>query len=163
MIFITLGTQNFAMNRLIDEIDRLIEKGIIEPENLIIQTGVSKSSKYAKSQEMIAEEDFEKIIMEAECIICHGGTSSIIKALNCSKKVIAVPRRAKYKEHVDDHQLEIVEVFHSQGYIEKIDDIKNLEVVLEEIKNKEYKKYTQTGKLAKYLVASVLEKVQLKS
>jgi UDP-N-acetylglucosamine transferase subunit ALG13 len=148
------------MNRLIDEIDRLIEKGIIKPEMLIIQSGVSKSSKYARSQEMIAEEEFEKIIMEAECIICHGGTSSIIKALKSSKKVIAVPRRAKYKEHVDDHQLEIVDVFHSQGYIEKLEDIKNLEIVLEDIKKKEYKKYTQTGELAKFLVASVLEKVQ---
>ncbi|MGE6375500.1 glycosyltransferase [Peribacillus muralis] len=157
MIFVTLGTQNFAMNRLIDEIDRLIENGVLKPENLIIQRGVSKSSKYAKSMEMVQEKDFERILVDAECIICHGGTSSIIKALKSSKKVIAIPRRAKYKEHVDDHQLEIVEVFYSQGYIEKLDNIKNLEVVLEEIKKKEYKKYTQTGELAKKIVVSVLE------
>ena len=38
------------------------------------------------------------------------------------KKVIAVPRYHKYGEHVNDHQLQIVQTFDGQGFIKELKD-----------------------------------------
>ena len=54
---------------------------------------------------------------KASFIITHGGVGSIISSLKLNKKVIAVPRLSKYNEHVNDHQLQIIEDFDKQGYI----------------------------------------------
>ena len=54
---------------------------------------------------------------EATLIITHGGVGSIVSALKKNKKVIVVPRLKKYNEHIDDHQLEIVEEFKKRKHI----------------------------------------------
>ena len=48
---------------------------------------------------------------KANIVITHGGTGAIIGAVKKGKKVIAVPRLAKYGEHVDDHQLQLIKQF----------------------------------------------------
>ena len=40
MIFVTLGTQNFSFNRLLEMVDRLVAEGVIQ-EPVMIQTGYS--------------------------------------------------------------------------------------------------------------------------
>ena len=40
-----------------------------------------------------------------------------MKALNAGKKVIAVTRLKKYKEHINDHQIQNNEAFSSNGYV----------------------------------------------
>ena len=52
------------------------------------------------------------------------------------KKIIAVPRLNKYGEHVDDHQIQIVDMFADVGYIMKYDDGDDLEKIISEIKKK---------------------------
>lgn len=54
---------------------------------------------------------FSQIMDKAEIVITHGGTGAIIGAVKKGKKVIAVPRLARYGEHVDDHQLQLVGQF----------------------------------------------------
>ena len=46
------------------------------------------------------------------------------------KKVIAVPRYHKYGEHVNDHQLQIVQTFDGQGFIKGIKDVCELKEVI---------------------------------
>lgn len=58
----------------------------------------------------------------------------------------------KYKEHVDDHQEEVVEALTEQGYILKLDETSNLSELLKKIKNKKPKKYiSNTDKFKKKL------------
>lgn len=49
------------------------------------------------------------------------------------KKVIAVPRYKKYNEHVNDHQLQIIQTFDGQGFIKGIKDVSELEEAIKEI------------------------------
>ena len=56
-------------------------------------------------------------IGKADYIITHGGVGTITDALKLGKKIIAVPRLSKYKEHVNDHQLQIIENFSEKGFI----------------------------------------------
>ena len=64
-------------------------------------------------------DDFDKLMNECDLLITHGGVGSIISGLKKNKKVIAVARLAKYKEHMNDHQKQIVDNFSDAGYILK--------------------------------------------
>ncbi|MDR4317677.1 glycosyltransferase 28 domain-containing protein [Niallia circulans] len=160
MIFVILGTQKFPMNRLIDEIDLLIERNVFAAEEVVIQSGYSKTSKFAKSFEIIKENDFDQYLANSSLVICHGGTSAIIKSLNLSKKVIVVPRLSKFNEHVDDHQKEIVNVLFQKGYIEMVEDIKELEHYVTKAYKTTYNKYNSNGELANVIVNYILNETE---
>lgn len=117
MILVTLGTQDKEFSRLLEEVEKLINKGVIN-EEVIAQVGsTSYVSNKMKIVDYLSRNDLLNYINKADFIITHGGVGTIIDSLNLGKKVIAVPRLKKYKEHVNDHQLEIVNEFSQLGYI----------------------------------------------
>lgn len=126
MIFVTLGSQKFQFNRLLKEIDKLIENGTIQ-EDVFAQIGYSdyKPKKY-KFKEFLNRDEFDEYESKCDILITHGGTGAIIGGVKKGKKVIAVPRLAKYGEHVDDHQLQLIEQFEEQNLICGLNDCKEL-------------------------------------
>jgi UDP-N-acetylglucosamine transferase subunit ALG13 len=74
--------------------------------------------------------------------ITHGGVGSITTGLRYDKTVIAVPRLKKYNEHVNDHQIQIVENFNNAGYIIGISDLENLAEGLKKVKKFKPNKFT---------------------
>lgn len=141
MIFITLGSQKFQFNRLLKEVDRLISKKIIK-EEVIAQIGVSDyKPKNYKYYDFMTQEEFKKNIDKSSVVITHAGTGAIITALKSDKKVIAVPRLAKYGEHVDDHQIQLINEFKELNFIEPVYEIEELEQAFLSIKKKKYNKY----------------------
>lgn len=150
MILVMLGTQNNDFHRLLKEIDKLINDGIIK-EEVIVQAGYTRyESKNMKIIDFVSGEELEKLEQQASCIITHGGVGSIIGSIEKGKKVIAVPRLKQYGEHVNDHQLDIVESFDKLGYIIGITDVSQLERALQRVDVFEPKKYIQnTGNIIK--------------
>ena len=67
--------------------------------------------------EFASPSEMNILLQNAEYIITHGGVGTLIQGMNLSKKIIAVPRLKKYKEHVNDHQIQIIENFNESGYI----------------------------------------------
>ena len=65
--------------------------------------------------------------------MCHAGVGSILTAIEHGKPVIAVPRRKKYGEHIDDHQLEITRELEKEGKITVVCDVRDLEKVLGDV------------------------------
>ena len=143
-----LGTQNNSFHRLLEEIDKLINDGQIK-EEVVVQAGYTKyESANMKIFDFISSEELEKLEQKASCIITHGGVGSIIGSIEKDKKVIAVPRLKQYGEHVNDHQLDIVQSFDKLGYIIGITDVSQLGDALQQIETFEPKKYIQnTGKI----------------
>ncbi|WP_291652534.1 PssE/Cps14G family polysaccharide biosynthesis glycosyltransferase [Clostridium sp.] len=141
MIFVTLGSQKFQFNRLLKEIDRLVSEKKIT-EEVFAQIGYSNyipiNYKYKK---FLDRDEFENIMSHADKVITHGGTGAIIGAIKQEKKVIAVPRLQKYGEHVDDHQIEIVNQFEKMNLISRADDISKIDEVLSDISGKKYVQY----------------------
>ena len=84
---------------------------------------------------MLPQEQFNNLIKEADLVITHGGVGSIMSAVKLGKKVIAVPRLKKYDEHVNDHQLEIVDTFKKQGIIIGVNGVEELEQAIIDAKN----------------------------
>ena len=132
MIFVTVGTHEQPFDRLVKKMDDLVAEGVIQ-EPVMIQTGYSTyEPKHCSFQKLLPYPEMERHIAEARIIITHGGPASFISALQVGKIPIVVPRKSDLNEHVNDHQKQIVENFHNQGYIKGIFDISNLE---KEIKN----------------------------
>ena len=137
MIFITLGSQKFQFNRLLMEIDKLIEKGVIT-DNVVAQTGASDYiPQHYKSYDFLTRDEFQNYMKECELVITHAGTGAIITALKNDKKVIAIPRLAKYGEHVDDHQIQLINEFKELNFIEPVYEIDELENAVLIINNRE--------------------------
>ena len=141
MIFVILGTQKFQFNRLLKKIDELIEKKVIK-EDVFAQIGNSTyNPKNFQYKKFLTREEFKEKIEISNLIITHGGTGAIITSLKEEKKVIAIPRLVRYGEHVDDHQIQIVEEFSNSEMIEVCINIEELEDKISKIKDKKFEKY----------------------
>lgn len=141
MIFVTLGTQDKEFTRLLEAIDREIEKGNIK-ERVVVQAGYTKyESKNMEIFDLIPTDEFNKYIKSADLIITHGGAGSILTAIKNNKKVIAAARLYKYKEHTNDHQKQIVKEFADEGYILELRDFNKLGKLIEKSKSFTPKKF----------------------
>ena len=130
MIFVTLGTQDKPFTRLLEAIENAIENGIITDE-VVVQAGFTKfKSDKMKIFDLVGQNDFASYMKKTDLLITHGGVGSIITGLNFGKKVIAAPRLAKYGEHVNDHQLQIIKCFEQKKYILPLYEFNKLEEVL---------------------------------
>lgn len=142
MTLVTLGTQHQEFTRLLDYIENSNLKG-----EIIVQAGYTKyESKRMKIFDFISYDEMEMYIDKCDLVITHAGTGSIVMPLKKGKKVIACARLSKFGEHVDDHQVELVDVFYSEGYILKVDENTSLNEVLKNIKDFKPKKFVSNTK-----------------
>lgn len=150
MILVLLGTQNNSFHRLLEEIEKNIDSGNIK-EEVVVQKGYTKfESKNMTLYTQLPVDELKKLIDKADLIITHGGVGSIITAIEENKKVIAVPRLKKYKEHVNDHQLDIIKSFDDAGYIIGLDSVEKIGEALNKVKDFEPKRYIKnTGNILK--------------
>lgn len=111
MIFIVLGSQKFPFDRLLQSVDKLVSEGKLTGDIFAQRGASSYMPQKFPSEAFMDTERFNQEMNRADIIITHGGTGAIIKAVKLGKKVIVVPRRAQYGEHVDDHQLQIMDMF----------------------------------------------------
>ena len=117
MIFVTVGSRNYPFDRLFKKLDDLYESGVLT-EKMFAQIGTSAyTPKHYDYKDFISQEEFMERIKEADIVVSHGASGSIMKALNAGKKVIAVTRLEKYHEHINDHQIQNNEAFSSNHYV----------------------------------------------
>ena len=141
MIFVTLGTQDKSFKRLLQNIDECINKGIIK-DKVIVQAGYTKyDSKNMQVFDLLDKDEFDEYIKKCDLLITHGGVGSILTGLKNNKKVIAAPRLAKYNEHMNDHQTQIVTNFSKMGYILAYNEGDDLAKIIGDSKNFKPKKY----------------------
>ena len=141
MIFITLGSQKFQFNRLLKEIDKLIDDGVIEDE-VFAQIGASEYiPRNYKYEYFLDRNRFAEIMNSCDTVITHGGTGVIIGAVKKGKRVIAVPRLAKYGEHVDDHQLQLLHQFDDLQLICSCYEMNDLGECYKNLKTMQFRPY----------------------
>lgn len=152
MILVLLGTQNNSFHRLLEEIDKNIQNGTIN-DKVIVQAGFTKyESGNMHIFDMMPLDKLNNLIDEADLVISHGGVGSMMLAIKKGKKVIAVPRRKKYGEHVNDHQLEIIDTFKKQGLIIGLNNVEELGQALKDAKDVETKSIsTDNNKILKII------------
>lgn len=157
MILVTLGTQDKPFDRLLKAIDREIKKGNIKDE-VIVQAGFTKyRSKNMKILDLMPRDEFDKLINDCDLLITHGGVGSIMTGLNHNKIVIAAPRLSKYNEHVNDHQLQIIDNFSKEGYLLGLTNFSKLDEVLNKAKSFIPKKYKSNTKNMIELISNYID------
>ena len=162
MIFVSLGTQDKSFKRLLKAIDKSIENNTIK-EKVIAQVGHTKyKSNRMEIVDFISKEEFESLIDKCSLLITHGGAGSILTAMKKNKKVIAVPRLAKYKEHTNNHQEQIINDLYNDGYILKCEDVKKMDEVLGKAKKFTPKKYIPNNNKMLELIEDYIAKTNKK-
>lgn len=157
MVFVILGTQDKEFPRLLEAVDKEIENGNIK-DKVIVQAGCTKyESKNMEIFDYLPIPEFEKTMDEADLIITHGGAGSILDAIKRGKKIIAAPRLAKYKEHHNDHQKQIIGEFAKQGYILELRDFNKLGKIIEKSKNFKPKKFESNTQNMIKLIGEYIE------
>ncbi|SEO24317.1 UDP-N-acetylglucosamine transferase subunit ALG13 [Amphibacillus marinus] len=135
MIFVVLGTHELPFNRLLIEVEKLIANGLIK-EQVIVQTGHTKyASPLMDIYNFVSYDQMDKWFEQASYIISHAGTGSVLTGLKKGKTVIAVPRLSKFKEHNDDHQLQIVDALSNQGHILPCHDLHDLPLAVKMVQS----------------------------
>ena len=132
-IFVCVGSRPYPFDRLFRELDSLCEQNRVK-SNVFAQIGASsyhpKSFPYA---DYLSPEDFQQNIEEADIVISHGASGSIMTALNAGKRVIAVTRLAKYGEHINDHQVGINETLAEQRLVRSVFEMDELGTAINEV------------------------------
>ena len=119
MILVTVGTEQYPFDALMNWIDILIRYGFIDAnEEVFIQYGSSSklpNQTQVKGFSRLPESDFKVLLTQARVVISHCGEGSSLLLASLNKPHILVPRTKRFREHVDDHQLEMADFLEKQG------------------------------------------------
>ena len=102
MILVTVGMQ-LPFDRLIQAMDEIASQ---LNESVVGQTGASTyRPRNLKGMPLLAPDEFEELFGQARVIVAHAGIGTLLNAQRLLKPIILVPRRVKFGEHRNDHQL----------------------------------------------------------
>ncbi len=160
MIFVTVGTQKFPFDRLLKMVDIAVGTNGF-PDSVYAQIGTGKYVPHNYGYTDFCSNDiFVKMIEDCDLIITHSGVGTIMKGLEKNKPVIVVPRLAKYGEHVDDHQLQLIEQFKNLNLICGCTDIECLGEALETVDKTQYKSYQGNAERIIENIESFIENIR---
>jgi UDP-N-acetylglucosamine transferase subunit ALG13 len=83
-----------------------------------------------------------------------------MEGIEHGKVVVSVPRRKKYDEHTDDHQLQIVKEMKNKGTVIEVRDIKNLEDAIQKARKLKPKKRVYKNSLITELISEFLKDLE---
>src|SRR5262245_52224783 len=106
MVFVTVGNATQGFRRLLDAVAKLAEDGFFDGETVFVQSGHNPEfgSASCEVRPFISMDEFNERMESASLIICHGGCTQL-QAVQMGKVPVVMPRREKFNEHVNDHQV----------------------------------------------------------
>lgn len=104
VIFATLGTHGQPMERLTEALGQ-VSRELPSLAPFLIQHGATQCPQGWDGEEFLAPPRMQEYVAAADIVITHGGPATI-EHVRASRKIpVVVPRRARFGEHVDDHQV----------------------------------------------------------
>lgn len=158
-VLISIGSmQGCKFTRLFKIIDELCDENILDGSQVIAQCGFDRYiSKFYQTFDMIADDEFKKLIEQSDLIICHAGTGTVTSCLKMKKKVILFPRLVRYNEHYDDHQLDLCEIFVDAGYVMCAKNKEELKVCIKQINEFKPTPFTSQNAYINELIINYIE------
>jgi UDP-N-acetylglucosamine transferase subunit ALG13 len=96
--------RGFGFRRLLEQLVRIIPDGT----DVLWQVGDTDASGLGIDSHMsVPLSELNRAMAESDVVITHAGIGSAISALQARKRPVFIPRRKRFKEHVDDHQVSI--------------------------------------------------------
>lgn len=136
LLFATVGA-TLPFDRMIEAVATLKAAGDIS-EEVVLQTGVGGLAPAGlQVDETLPFDQMLAHLREADIVVCHGGTGSLITALRQGCRVVAMPRLPALGEHYDNHQSEITAAFAARGLIAVANSPDELRAALETVRGRE--------------------------
>ena len=133
MYFLTVGTQ-FGFDRLVKVIDEAVGNGLVE-DSVFAQIGdVDYKPKNFEWVKTLEKSEFDRVLKDSDAIISHAGMGTITLAMDNNKPLLVLPRRAKFGEVVNDHQVHIAERFEELGYLILARDVEDVSGKIKELR-----------------------------
>ena len=128
MIFVTVGNATQSFDRLLNAIDELAGKSAFEGEHVLIQSGNSPKfvARHCEARPFISMDEFSDLMEQASLIICHGGCGTQLHAIRLGRIPVVMPRLEKYGEHLNDHQMQLVQALAAERKIVAAYDVDGL-------------------------------------
>jgi UDP-N-acetylglucosamine--N-acetylmuramyl-(pentapeptide) pyrophosphoryl-undecaprenol N-acetylglucosamine transferase len=105
--FVSLGTHDAPFDRLLAMVDDAVEAGVL-PRPLLAQSGSSVyGARNFHLTPWLSRDEFSDAISNSRYVIGHAGAALASAALKNGRKPLLLPRRKRFGEHVDDHQIEL--------------------------------------------------------
>jgi UDP-N-acetylglucosamine transferase subunit ALG13 len=116
LVFVTVGTATQGFPRLLRAVDEHAGAGLFGEEPVLMQVGSTRDfiPRHAEWRPFWPRPEFDRLVREASLIVMHGG-ATVLEVVRLGKVPVVMPRRKKYGEHVNDHQLELVELLAAEG------------------------------------------------
>jgi len=131
LIFVTVGSQRFPFPRLFQMVDQLIRDRVITGK-VIAQVGYTDyHSNNMVIRQFLQESEMKECIRSSDIIVTHAGIGTITQCLESGKKIIVVPRKRELGEHVDNHQIEIANVFRDKRLITVANSQQEIQTIIE--------------------------------
>ena len=125
MIFATIGNDHRDFKRMINLLKLLANE--LPKEEFIIQSGHStipkKVPKNFKNYKFITRKEFENNLLKARFVITHAGAGTLLQCFEKNIFPLVLPRRVEFKEHVNNHQLDILNEFNDQNLCLNIENL----------------------------------------
>lgn len=101
-VVVTLGTiRPYGFRRLVDRLLALLPSDV----EVLWQTGATDVSDLPiEGRVAVPLSELEAAMGEADVVIAHAGTGTALTAFELGRCPVLVPRRARFGEHIDDHQ-----------------------------------------------------------
>ncbi|HEY4283345.1 MAG TPA: glycosyltransferase [Chthoniobacterales bacterium] len=130
LLFATVGV-TLPFDRMIEMVANLKTRGEIA-EEVVFQTGIGGFTPDGlEAFETLPFDRVKSYLREADIVVCHGGTGSVITALREGCRTIVVPRMFEKGEHYDNHQSEITNAFAARGLVIPANTLEELASALE--------------------------------
>jgi UDP-N-acetylglucosamine transferase subunit ALG13 len=135
LLFATVGAI-LPFDRLVGLVADAKARGEI-PEDVLVQTGVgAKPVEGVRTVETLPFDEMQAVLRDADIVVCHGGTGSLVTALRAGCRIIAVPRLFSKGEVYDDHQAEITEAFAARGLLAVANTPEEFTAALDLVRNR---------------------------
>jgi UDP-N-acetylglucosamine--N-acetylmuramyl-(pentapeptide) pyrophosphoryl-undecaprenol N-acetylglucosamine transferase len=123
-VVVTVGTFEFPFDRLIHRADAVIPASW----SVTVQHGVSARPARGTASASMPYDELNEAMAKADVVVGHAGVGTVLSALATGAQLVVVPRRGSRGEHVDDHQLELVEFLRGHDGITALADVDDLTV-----------------------------------
>jgi len=113
MIFVTVGNDFRSFDRLLRKMDEI---ALRIPSDMAIQRGYSKYfPRNVKHFDFVPLDTAVEYIRKARLVVSHAGIGTIMLCKKYGIPLLILPRRKKYGEVMNDHQLEIAKILEEKG------------------------------------------------
>lgn len=103
--------------------------------------------------------EFQKMIESCSILITHSGVGTIMRGIHAKRPVVVVPRLAKYREHVDDHQVQIACAFEEKGCVLKCEEIEKLQDIIEKARSYSFNPYDMPERNVEDIILNFIQKL----